>query len=254
MATNDCPIFILMKNFHEVAFEKDSKPIHHAIYFHALNLNNSLGWKKVFGLPTTMAMESLGIGSYKTYIKALDELIDWGVIEMVKKSYNHHNSNQVTLVLNTEVNTKVKDKALTKAILNNQPKQVQSNDHLGSSIDILNTTKQIIPNTDKNLKKVKSSRFVAPSLVEVLDFMIEKKVNYQEAEKEANKFWNFYDSKDWMIGKNKMKKWSSAASGWILKMEDFKSSSNKNQKTKDPTVNRQTKSTIESNSTGWDAP
>ena len=32
---------------------------------------------------------------------------------------------------------------------------------------------------------------------------------------EAEKFWNFYDSKNWMVGKNKMKKWQSAASGWI---------------------------------------
>jgi len=32
---------------------------------------------------------------------------------------------------------------------------------------------------------------------------------------EAEKFWLFYDSKNWMVGKSKMQKWKSSASGWI---------------------------------------
>jgi hypothetical protein len=32
---------------------------------------------------------------------------------------------------------------------------------------------------------------------------------------EAERFFNFYDSKNWMVGKNKMSKWKSAASGWL---------------------------------------
>ena len=32
---------------------------------------------------------------------------------------------------------------------------------------------------------------------------------------EAQKFWLFYDSKNWMVGKSKMKKWKSSAGLWI---------------------------------------
>ncbi len=32
---------------------------------------------------------------------------------------------------------------------------------------------------------------------------------------DAEAFWNFYESKDWMIGKNKMKKWQSAVITWV---------------------------------------
>jgi len=34
---------------------------------------------------------------------------------------------------------------------------------------------------------------------------------------EAQKFEAFYDSKNWMVGKSKMKNWKSAAKGWILR-------------------------------------
>lgn len=34
-------------------------------------------------------------------------------------------------------------------------------------------------------------------------------------EKEARKFWSFYESNGWKVGKNPMKKWRAAAAGWI---------------------------------------
>ncbi len=32
---------------------------------------------------------------------------------------------------------------------------------------------------------------------------------------DPEKFWHFYESKDWMIGKTKMKKWHSAVATWM---------------------------------------
>ncbi len=37
---------------------------------------------------------------------------------------------------------------------------------------------------------------------------------------EAERFFYFYDSKHWMVGKNKMKKWESAAGGWISRNKE----------------------------------
>jgi hypothetical protein len=39
---------------------------------------------------------------------------------------------------------------------------------------------------------------------------------------EAEKFFCFYESKDWMVGKSKMKKWLMALSGWKLRWQESK--------------------------------
>ena len=72
-------------------------------------------------------------------------------------------------------------------------------------------------NKNKNKTKNKSDneitigRFSPPSDIETVSYFESKGSNNVEAEK----FWNFYDSKNWFVGKNKMKKWQSAANGWI---------------------------------------
>ena len=48
----------------------------------------------------------------------------------------------------------------------------------------------------------------------------EAEVYFQEHDSdksEGAKFWSFYESKGWMVGKNPMKNWHMAASGWILR-------------------------------------
>jgi len=39
-------------------------------------------------------------------------------------------------------------------------------------------------------------------------------------EREAQKFFLFYDSKGWKVGKTKMKQWRSAIAGWKLRWEE----------------------------------
>ncbi len=65
---------------------------------------------------------------------------------------------------------------------------------------------------DKNDKKT-TRRFSPPSDIETVSYFESKGSSAIEAEK----FWLFYDSKNWMVGKSKMKKWQSAASGWITR-------------------------------------
>ena len=99
-------------------------PIHAALYFWIIDLANRLGWKDVFGLPTGYSMEAIGLKSYRSYKKALDDLIRWGFIELRAKSFNQHSSNQIALVLKAKAEAKADEVALvlkTKA----QPKQRQ---------------------------------------------------------------------------------------------------------------------------------
>jgi hypothetical protein len=65
----------------------------------------------------------------------------------------------------------------------------------------------------------KNKRFVAPSLQEVMDELRSQKIrNYKN---QAEKFWNFYEAKNWMIGKNKMKNWKSAIRTWNFEKDNI---------------------------------
>jgi hypothetical protein len=63
--------------------------------------------------------------------------------------------------------------------------------------------------TDTDKRKKNSSRFAPPSLEEINQYIEEK--GYQV---DGERFRNFYESKNWMVGKNKMKKWKAALANW----------------------------------------
>jgi hypothetical protein len=63
----------------------------------------------------------------------------------------------------------------------------------------------------RSKKNIVTRRFTPPTDIETVSYFIEKGSTNAEAEK----FWLFYDSKNWMVGKSKMQKWKSSASGWI---------------------------------------
>lgn len=80
----------------------------------------------------------------------------------------------------------------------------------------------------KEKNKERKTSFSAPTIEEVFDFMIEKGTSEPVARRESEKFWFHYDSKNWMIGKNKMKIWKSAVSGWINRMNEYQKPSGQN--------------------------
>ena len=102
------------------------RPIHTAIYFFAIEHCNRLGWKDKFGFPSSMAMEAIGVKNWRTYSKALNDLVEWGLISMVQKSKNQYSSNIIAFVKNTKANTKALDKALQKHSQKHSTKQGQS--------------------------------------------------------------------------------------------------------------------------------
>ena len=65
---------------------------------------------------------------------------------------------------------------------------------------------------------VNSKTFSKPTIEECIDHFSEKMAvgwNVSFAENQGERFWHFYESKGWMVGKNKMKSWHSAVSTWI---------------------------------------
>ena len=61
---------------------------------------------------------------------------------------------------------------------------------------------------DKSPKK-RASRFTPPSIEEVRAYCIERENGI-----DPERFCNFYESKGWMVGKNKMKDWKASVRNW----------------------------------------
>lgn len=123
----------LSRSFIDYAFEHPSsiKPNHYALYFFAIEHCNRLGWKKEFGLPTTMTMEAIGIKSYNTYSKTFNELIDFGFFKVIERSKNQYSANIIAL----SNSNKALDKALDKAFIKHSTKQEESTEQSIDSID-----------------------------------------------------------------------------------------------------------------------
>lgn len=62
--------------------------------------------------------------------------------------------------------------------------------------------------TNKNNKKEK--KFIIPTFNDVLEYCMQNNLDV-----DGVKFINFYESKGWMVGKNKMKDWKAAIRTWV---------------------------------------
>lgn len=100
------------------------------------------------------------------------------------------------------------------------PQDVHKNVHTDirdKEIDI--RYKEISPNGDikKGAKApsptLKSTRFHPPDMESVSEYFAQKGGTSAQAER----FFAYYESNGWRVGKNPMKKWKAAASGWIAR-------------------------------------
>ena len=136
--------FALSRNWFNFCFENPEKisPNHTALYFFAIEHCNRLGGKEKFGLPTEMAKEAIGIKSWHTYIKAFNDLVEWGFFHLIQRSKNQYSSNIIALIKND----KAQDKAPAKHVSKQQQSTYQSKD----SIKELNIDIDIIKNNNIN--------------------------------------------------------------------------------------------------------
>lgn len=143
----------LSRSWFDFCFENPDKikPNHTALYFFAIEHCNRLGWKQKFGLPTTMVMEAIGIKSYNTYIKTLNEVIEFGFINIVERSRNQYSANIIEL----SKFDKALNKALDKALIKHATKQSESTQQSISSIDKQYNKEQLNQLT-RNHKEVKA--------------------------------------------------------------------------------------------------
>ena len=136
----------LSRNWFDWCFENPEKisPNHTALYFFICEHSNRMGGKTKFGLPTTMAKDAIGIRSYNTYIKTLNDLVEFGFIELIEKSKNQYSSNIIAI---SNFN-KAHNKALDKALIKHGTKQLKSIDSIDKQINKEQLTIDIYPTFD----------------------------------------------------------------------------------------------------------
>ena len=143
--TNKINGYELSRNWFNFCFDNPEliKPTHTAIYFFAIEHCNRLGWKEKFGFPSQMVMEAIGVKNWRTYSKALIEIVDFGFIKMIEISKNQYSSNIIAIVKKHKAPTKALDKALLKHSTNHSQSTVsidkQYNNTTNNNITIRKT-------------------------------------------------------------------------------------------------------------------
>lgn len=73
----------------------------------------------------------------------------------------------------------------------------------------VNVNDNVNDTKENTLKSVKEKRFAPPTPEDVREYCREKGLNV-----DADRFVDFYESKNWYVGKNKMKDWKAAVRNW----------------------------------------
>lgn len=78
--------------------------------------------------------------------------------------------------------------------------------------------KEIKGNIKENIKEKSVTRFSPPTIEEIKAYILEKGYTI-----DAERFFDFYESKGWFVGKNKMKDWKAAIRNWAKSEKERRS-------------------------------
>ena len=194
----------LSRSFFNWSFENPEKinTNHIALYFFCIEHCNRLGWKEKFGLPTTMAKDAIGIRSYNTYKKTLDELVEFGFIEMIELSKNQYSSNIIALSKFDNSLNKALDKAMIKHTSKQSESTIQSNDSIDKQITIKQETNNIED------RKLKFASTIKPFLNIYGKEMLMDFYRYWTEPNKSNTKFKYENEKTWSLDR-RLETWSS---------------------------------------------
>lgn len=116
-----------------------------ALYLWLVELKNRMGWVENFGCPASQCMAAMAVGSYNTYKKSFDKLVQLGFVKVIKPSINQYQANIIALSDIDKPLIKALDKALVKHVTKHSESTIES------TCDI---DKQVNQETNKPLNQV----------------------------------------------------------------------------------------------------
>jgi len=134
------------------------------------------------------------------------------MLNLVWKSQKYSIQTSITGYLDSQKNPKVKKPYLGVYDTNFNPLVIPSE---GIAQQVKGKGKgkgQVKGKEEEQVKEQKSTVFKKPSISEIQNY-----INSKSYSVDAENFYHFYESKNWMIGKNKMQYWRSALVNWNKK-------------------------------------
>lgn len=178
--------------------ECNTVPANAQLLFHTLlSINNKCAWEEWFSRTNVSLSGRMGI-SEKAFIRARNELKQLGLIDFVS-SKKRGTCTKYCILYNTKECTKEVQKKYKGST-----KEVQKAD-----INRYKTETKIKKDISDDISKKTRTIFQPPTVQEVEDYC-EQRGNSIDAEH----FVDFYTSKNWMVGKNKMKDWKACVRTW----------------------------------------
>lgn len=204
------------------SFYEDEKltPYHISLYFALFQHWNTAKFRNPISVSRDELMKGAKIGSVNTYTRCMKELHEWQYIQYIP-SFNPQKGSQVYLYSFDKATNKTTDKGRSKAIDKANEKRVIPYTNSRNNTNKLNNTKEYEHTGEKNNRKfvvADSNQRATPTLEEIKNFFAER----GSTELEAKKFFNYYQSNGWLVGKVPMKNWHASAEKWILNGDSFK--------------------------------
>ena len=147
----------------------------------------------------------------------LNELEKGDYIDTQKTSVNQIITIKKYIVVNTQNDTQINTQTDTQndtqtdtPIIKNNNVNNENKEIIIESV-VVSNEQQTLPTPTKE-KKRRSSVFVKPTLEECIAYANEKGFNW-----DASRFYNYYESNGWRVGRNPMKNWKAAMSSWNTK-------------------------------------
>jgi len=235
--------------FEKVTVDYDLNPTHISLYIAMFQAWNQNRFTNPVNISRDELMRISKISSKATYHKCIKDLIENGYINY-NPSYNPYKSSTVEIICLDQY-TKPLTRKMTKQLKNEQViehvDELVLNKHCTSTEQVyiytnnINNTNSInyINNDTNQIEKLnfqpdfndekepkkklrEKKRYnrddIPPNYEELQNYFTEKSSTIQEAEK----FFNYYTSKGWLVGgKSKMKDWKASANNWIINTEKF---------------------------------
>ena len=162
------------------------------------------------------AIKELG----KCYVKSKDGTIVWlkNFLKHQKKTpLNFANNSHKQVILLIQDNLSQKDK-------------FKDCKELTELVPIKEVIKEVVKQKPVVIDKKPrvNKKFEKPSEEDILIFMNEKE--FAPSKVESHRFWNWFESNGWKVGKNPMKNWKGAVNTWIVNWYDRNNIVRKNDK------------------------
>lgn len=148
----------------------------------------------------------------RTLRKYLDELIERGwIIEESQENPGKFGALQYTIEIERKggVNLPIRKKTDMQKMRIAKNVDHRDIDNISSDINISSDKRNIDNKKRLSNDNPKNKRFVKPTIEQIQAYIDEKKLHF-----EAERFFDWYESKGWMVGKNHMKDWKAACRTW----------------------------------------